>query len=434
MTTLKGSTVAQHYHLPYIEAAAGWDESWQYAINQAANGTGIAVLGGAGASIMAGSGSTDPMTQAHFRLTRAAILARGIPWFGDAYAPTESAAWGWPLGTPPYVMDTAPSWSELGPWITPVHNVASGSPDLMHFTLPDSLTKDSRGRAIYGGSADAIIIDGIGTAGLTFSWNVDGNTTQTFTFAGDGKMKRVPLMSDRAYDPTVQHVIHITGNGLVGGTSGALRYVTTCVYPGANGAGTYGFGTAWWAAAGLNLHAIGRQDVMPDKLSLFQGPTVAVAPWNTGFGFPFNARGFVIDGFTDSGAPGVPLSPNGLIEWGYGPSGYRRALRRWVQALRAANVPSGDDPGGCSIEFLYPSIPDAVNSDVTTPLLADPQNWPEYFNDAVVPVAKVFNCATFAVHGWWAEHGVARGWQLVANGHPTPTGHKAIADEQGQLF
>lgn len=150
-----------------------------------------------------------------------------------------------------------------------------------------------------------------------------------------------------------------------------------------------------------------------DRCNLLQGPTGADDD-SIGFGAPVQPHLAIIAlGINDC-----------QVHIGY--HSFEKTLIRMCQALRRG-VPN------CSILFVGMYNPDPVNSDQTSGLFTDSQNWPLYLA-AMDRVARAFTAGFVNVHSKWAPNGVSLGFTASSNAHPTDAGHADIATLIGGLL
>jgi lysophospholipase L1-like esterase len=177
---------------------------------------------------------------------------------------------------------------------------------------------------------------------------------------------------------------------------------------------TTGLRFAWTAKYGTPLSGF-TLGTTPDygQDQIWQGRSGATL---TGFGFPAQPDLAII---------GLGINDCRNIGSGYALEGYQAGLRMICQAVRRGNA-------NASILFVAFSNPDGDNSDVTSPF-ANSIQWPLYI-DRMLNIAIDYNAAMVNLHAKWGELGVASGYQVATDPHPTDAGHADIASVLGAIL
>jgi len=168
-----------------------------------------------------------------------------------------------------------------------------------------------------------------------------------------------------------------------------------------------------------------------DKIALLQGPTVATPPFDTAFGFPFNAKLMIVGWFDDmifaqrltdpygtaaGGPTSVGVNPS-FVSTGGDPEQCADALYR----MRRANMGSSG-----SLLMALGNITSGVNGEIST-VGYTTQNYRAYVRPHY-EVAQTMRCGVIDHTQIWGEHPPA-GYYGPTNPHPRDAGQAARAND-----
>lgn len=371
---------------------SGWDAGWKASKAAAKTGSTAWILAN-GDSVVAGQGSTDYLNNGWVGKLRAAMLAAGVPLYGDFFP-----AWTYNLGTNPAAQGSVPFST---PPAATIYEAGLGRVIVPGSTGTAFTTFTTPRNDVVG--MDIVYVD---YATGSFQYSVDGGGNVTVNTTGPGTqagaiLKRVQITGLTAGTHTLA-----IGNAAT--TANALMLCGVSTYSGTSGVGWVRNGYPTMAgvdlctAAGTNTGAGGGASFPPDKARLIEGSTYAGINFT---GFPVQPH-LAIDAFLLNDCT-----------YGCAPQAVARAMKRRIQAYRR-----GRD--ACSILFLAPSYPDGQNSDV-----APGGRGPTYYlyKQEMAKMAAAHGCAFVDIDAKWAETGFAKGFQANNDLHPLDAGHNDIA-------
>lgn len=398
---------------------SGWNTQWKTAKAAAVAGTGTAKIAAIGESWVAGQ-STGTVTDCLLygwvgRLD--ALLAPSMGAYAEGY--TAGGVNPGTLNSPssPYGNVTLPSYTTpdggigmiFAPsgtgstWVTisaPLHPVTGAAPTGM-----DLFTVD------FNNNAWQYSVDGGGAVTITPA-NGSPPTGVNGT-VGQGIMRRTAI----TFAGGGTHTVAVQQNG-----ANALAFVGHVTYYGTSGLGIMRGCVGGWKAmdfatgGGATAGITGSNSLTPDHIIPWSGVNSA------------QVNGVVNNNIYASCAAGFPFSGVDLAAIQLGgndctqfssPEGMRKALARFINALRRGNPATGT-AGGTSILFIGESYFSEYSDDSNAGPTSNFE-WQRY-KTVIWQLAQQYGCGWLDLQQVFGETPVARGLTVSGGAHPTQNG------------
>lgn len=379
---------------PFVYIPDGALDVWRTARD--ASATAPAWIDFVGDSYTHGINSTDITTKSWVALVRAQLLGRGFPLMGDFYHITQSDQYNiYYTGTPPFTINTTGSTSPFSyywgrVWYYPATGALSNTPIV--FTSPYACTDMD----IYWWDTNA--------SSGTWTYNVDGGSTQTVTNTGANKIQKTSI-SGLA---NTTHVINFLGQS--GNYNLFIMGVATY------SSRTHGIGFCRLATSGTAFWNLTTNDGVPaDRMQIYSGNNNGTP----NFGFPMQPHLATI---------AYGINDTTLYSIRFGPQGFKDGLRRMIESYRR-----GRD--NCSILLIINPDMDPDSSDEASgALFGNTGNGYTLTCDAYYQAARDYNCALVNLNARWGEDPVGQGFLPSGGQHPTDVGYADMAAAISQVI